>query len=131
MSFGRRNTDWQAWGQHRRRATARMAQKSREREIEEYQAQFEDKDGKGRLKTEETKMNEKDLIRMARRPWRADGHEKGRRRLCDCSACAGRDVEDCRGGNFGSGDNFMGGSVMFKFLRNRAKVEAILNKKGK
>ena len=21
MSFGRRNTDWQAWGQHRRRAT--------------------------------------------------------------------------------------------------------------
>ena len=37
MSFGRRNTDWQAWGQHRRRATARMAQKSREREIEEYQ----------------------------------------------------------------------------------------------
>ena len=27
MSFGRRNTDWQAWGQHRRRATARMAQK--------------------------------------------------------------------------------------------------------
>lgn len=25
MSFGRRNTDWQAWGQHRRRATARMA----------------------------------------------------------------------------------------------------------
>lgn len=51
MSFGRRNTDWQAWGQHRRRATARMAQKSREREIEEYQAQFEDKDSKGRLKT--------------------------------------------------------------------------------
>lgn len=41
MSFGRRNTDWQAWGQHRRRATARMAQKSREREIEEYQARFE------------------------------------------------------------------------------------------
>lgn len=40
MSFGRRNTDWQAWGQHRRRATARMAQKSREREIEEYQARF-------------------------------------------------------------------------------------------
>lgn len=37
MSFGRRNTDWQAWGQHRRRA---MAQKSREREIEEYQARF-------------------------------------------------------------------------------------------
>lgn len=28
MSFGRRNTDWQAWGQHRRRATARMAQKT-------------------------------------------------------------------------------------------------------
>ena len=28
MSFGRRNTDWQAWGQHRRRATARMAQKA-------------------------------------------------------------------------------------------------------
>lgn len=40
MSSGRRNTDWQAWGQHRRRATARMAQKSREREIEEYQARF-------------------------------------------------------------------------------------------
>ena len=40
MSFGRRNTDWQAWGQHRRRATARMAQKNREREIEEYQARF-------------------------------------------------------------------------------------------
>jgi len=35
MSFGRRNTDWQAWGQHRRRVTARMAQKNREREIEE------------------------------------------------------------------------------------------------
>ena len=35
MSFGRRNTDWQAW-----RTTARMAQKSREREIEEYQARF-------------------------------------------------------------------------------------------
>lgn len=28
MSFGRRNTDWQAWGQHRRRATARIAQKT-------------------------------------------------------------------------------------------------------
>ena len=40
MSFGRRNTDWQAWGQHRRRTTARMAQKNREREIEEYQARF-------------------------------------------------------------------------------------------
>ena len=40
MSFGRRNTDWQAWGQHRRRAPARMAQKNREREIEEYQARF-------------------------------------------------------------------------------------------
>lgn len=40
MSFRRRNTDWQAWGQYRRRATARMAQKSREREIEEYQARF-------------------------------------------------------------------------------------------
>ena len=33
MSFGRRNTDC-------RRATARMAQKNREREIEEYQARF-------------------------------------------------------------------------------------------
>ena len=40
MSFGRRNTDWQAWGQHRMRATERMAQKSRAREIEEYQARF-------------------------------------------------------------------------------------------
>lgn len=40
MSFRRRNTDWQAWGQHRRRTTARMAQKNREREIEEYQARF-------------------------------------------------------------------------------------------
>ncbi|HGO6900473.1 TPA: hypothetical protein ACLBDQ_001034 [Neisseria meningitidis] len=76
-------------------------------------------------------MNEKDLIEWLEDRGELMGHEEGRRRLCDCSACAGRDVEDCRGGNFGSGDNFMGGSVMFKFLRNRAKVEAILNKKGK
>lgn len=55
-------------------------------------------------------MNQK--YRMARRPWRADDYEKGRRRLCDCRACAGRDVENGGGGNFGPGDNFMGGSVM-------------------
>ena len=42
---------------------------------------------------------------MARRPWRADDYEKGRRRLCDCRACAGRDVENGGSGNFGSGDN--------------------------
>ena len=49
---------------------------------------------------------------MARRPWRADDYEKGRRGICDCCAVAGRDVENGGSGNFGSGDNFMGGSVM-------------------
>lgn len=55
MSFKRRNNDWQAWGQHRRRATKFMVKRNREQEVAEYQAQFEDKDGKGRLKTEVNK----------------------------------------------------------------------------
>lgn len=49
---------------------------------------------------------------MDRRPWRADVDEEGRRGICNRCAVAGRDVEDCRGGNFGAGDKFMGGSVM-------------------
>lgn len=55
MSYRRRNTDWQAWGQHRRRATKFMVKRNREQAIAEYQAQFEDKDGKGRLKKEGNK----------------------------------------------------------------------------
>lgn len=71
-------------------------------------------------------MNEKDLIE-----WLEDRGELMVMKKDGEGFVIARDVEDCRGGNFGSGDNFMGGSVMFKFLRNRAKVEAILNKKGK
>lgn len=52
MSFKRRNNDWQAWVQHRRRATKFMVKRNREQAIAEYQAQFEDQDGKGRLKKE-------------------------------------------------------------------------------
>ena len=57
MSYRRRNTDWQAWGQHRRRATKFMVMRNREQAIAEYQAQFEDKDGKGRLKEEKEIKN--------------------------------------------------------------------------
>lgn len=53
MSWRRRNTDWQAWGQHRRRGTTYAVRRSRAQEIEAYQAQFEQQeDGRGRLKTE-------------------------------------------------------------------------------
>jgi hypothetical protein len=57
MSFKRRNNDWQAWGQHRRRATKFMVKRNREQEVAEYQAQFEDQDGKGRLKEEKEMKN--------------------------------------------------------------------------
>lgn len=41
-SYGRRNQDWQAYGQHRRRAWVRQAAKKANRETaEEYQARFE------------------------------------------------------------------------------------------
>ncbi|MCP1659306.1 hypothetical protein [Neisseria perflava] len=39
MSFRRRNTDWQAYGQHRRRGTAYFLKRQRER-VEDYQAGF-------------------------------------------------------------------------------------------
>lgn len=57
MSFKRRNNDWQAWGQRRRRATKFMVKRNREQAIAEYQAQFEDQDGKGRLKEEKEMKN--------------------------------------------------------------------------
>lgn len=57
MSFKRRNSDWQAWGQHRQRATKFMVKRNREQAIAEYQAQFEDQDGKGRLKEEKEMKN--------------------------------------------------------------------------
>lgn len=57
MSYRRRNTDWQAWGQHRRRAPKFTVKRNREQAIAEYQAQFEDKDGKGRLKEEKEMKN--------------------------------------------------------------------------
>lgn len=57
MSFKRRNNDWQAWGQHRRRATKFMVKRTRDQEVAKYQAQFEDKDGKGRLKEEKEMKN--------------------------------------------------------------------------
>nr|DAO40740.1 MAG TPA: hypothetical protein [Caudoviricetes sp.] len=56
MSFKRRNSDWQAWGQHRRRATKFMVKRNREQAIAEYQAQFET-GGKGRLKEEKEMKN--------------------------------------------------------------------------
>lgn len=41
-SFKRRNQDWQAYGQHRRRAWVRQAVKKANRETpEKYQARFE------------------------------------------------------------------------------------------
>ncbi len=47
----------EAWmdAAYRRRATKFMVKRNREQEVAEYQAQFEDKDGKGRLKTEGNK----------------------------------------------------------------------------
>ncbi|MFC3875353.1 hypothetical protein [Neisseria musculi] len=39
MSFYRRNQDWQAYGQHRRRAWTRQARKKQET-AEEYQARM-------------------------------------------------------------------------------------------
>ncbi|WP_193616611.1 hypothetical protein [Neisseria mucosa] len=44
-------------GQHRRRATKFMVKRNREQEVAEYQAQFEDQDGKGRLKEEKEMKN--------------------------------------------------------------------------
>lgn len=40
-SFKRRNSDWQAYGQHRRRAAAYRAVKKRHETAQEYQARFE------------------------------------------------------------------------------------------
>ena len=42
-SFKRRNTDWQAYGQHRRRAWVRQALRNQaaQEKAEAYQAQFE------------------------------------------------------------------------------------------